>query len=210
MVLADIYDPFLERLVAAAASLRIGPAEEPGDRLGPVISRAAQERILAAIEQGKKEATLRWQGPVPPDPQACYVPPTIFTEVPPHSRLFREKIFGPVLSITRAEDFTEALALANDSEFALTGGCYSRSPVNLERAKHELVCGNLYLNRGITGALVQRQPFGGFKMSGGGTKAGGHEYLLNFLVPRVITENCLRRAPAETQSHRQAPSFQLW
>ena len=97
------------------------------------------------------------------------------------------------------EDFDEALQLANDSEFALTGGCYSRSPVNIERAKNELVCGNLYINRTITGAIVERQPFGGFKMSGGGTKAGGAEYLESFLLPRVVTENCLRRgfAPDE-------------
>ena len=89
--------------------------------------------------------------------------------------------------------------LANDCAFTLTGGLYSRSPVNIERAKAELVCGNLYINRGITGAIVGRLPFGGFKMSGGGTKAGGREYLQHFLVPRVITENCLRRgfAPAE-------------
>src|SRR5207253_10163558 len=119
--------------------------------------------------------------------------------VPPASRLFREEIFGPVLSVSKAKDFDQALELANDSEFALTGGCYSRSPLNLERAKAELVCGNLYLNRTITGAIVERQPFGGFKMSGGGTKAGGREYVQNFLVPRVITENCLRRgfAPAD-------------
>jgi RHH-type proline utilization regulon transcriptional repressor/proline dehydrogenase/delta 1-pyrroline-5-carboxylate dehydrogenase len=113
--------------------------------------------------------------------------------------LFREEIFGPVLSVSKARDFDEALGLANDSEFALTGGCFSRSPKNIERARAELVCGNLYINRGTTGALVERQPFGGFKMSGGGTKAGGREYLQNFLVPRVVTENCLRRgfAPAD-------------
>ena len=89
--------------------------------------------------------------------------------------------------------------MANDSEFALTGGCYSRSPVNIQRVKAELVCGNLYLNRAITGAIVERQPFGGFKMSGAGTKAGGREYLQHFMVPQVITENCLRRgfAPLE-------------
>jgi RHH-type proline utilization regulon transcriptional repressor/proline dehydrogenase/delta 1-pyrroline-5-carboxylate dehydrogenase len=199
IVLAEGHDKFMERFVAAAASMTIGPAEEPGGTLGPVISREAQQRILAMIEAGKKEAKLAWQGRVPDEPLACYVPPTIFTEVPRDSRLFREEIFGPVLAVTRARDFDEALALANDSEFALTGGCYSRSPVNIERAKAELVCGNLYINRGITGALVGRQPFGGFKMSGGGTKAGGREYLQNFLVPRVITENCLRRgfAPAE-------------
>jgi RHH-type proline utilization regulon transcriptional repressor/proline dehydrogenase/delta 1-pyrroline-5-carboxylate dehydrogenase len=139
---------------------------------------------------------------VPNDPSACYVPPTIFTDVPRASRSFREEIFGPVLSITKAKDFDEALALANDCAFALTGGLYSRSPVNIERAKNELVCGNLYINRTITGAIVGRQPFGGFKMSGGGMKAGGREYLQNFLVPRVVTENCLRRgfAPIEEES----------
>jgi RHH-type transcriptional regulator, proline utilization regulon repressor / proline dehydrogenase / delta 1-pyrroline-5-carboxylate dehydrogenase len=199
IVLEDNYDKFLERLTAAAASLHIGPAEVPGNIVGPVINRESQQRILRIIEAGKTQARLIWQGSVPGDPRACYVPPTIFAEVPPDSQLFREEIFGPVLAITRAKDFDQALALANESEFALTGGCYSRSPKNLERVKAELICGNLYINRGITGAIVERQPFGGFKMSGGGTKAGGREYLENFMVPRVITENCLRRgfAPAE-------------
>jgi RHH-type proline utilization regulon transcriptional repressor/proline dehydrogenase/delta 1-pyrroline-5-carboxylate dehydrogenase len=199
VVLEDNYEKFLSRLIAAASSLRVGPAEIPGNLIGPVISREAQQRILAIIDAGKTDAQLTWQGSVPDDPNACYVPPTIFTEVPPNSRLFREEIFGPVLSVTRAKNFDEALALANDSDFALTGGCYSRSPENIARVKSELVCGNLYINRPITGALVERQPFGGFKMSGGGTKAGGHEYLQNFLIPRVVTENCLRRgfAPKE-------------
>ena len=192
-MLADSYERFLERLIAAANSLRVGPAEVPGNIIGPVINRAAQQRILAVIEAGQKEATLTWQGPVPDDANACDVPPTIFIDVPSDSRLFRAEIFGPVLAVTQAKDFDAALALANQSEFALTGGCYSRSPVNIERAKTELVCGNLYINRGITGALVERQPFGGFRMSGGGTKAGGRGYLQDFLVPRVVTENCLRR-----------------
>ncbi len=193
IVLADNYEKFVERLIAAAASLRVGPAEEPGAIIGPVIDRASQERMLAVIEAGKREATLAWQGPVPNDPDACYVPPTIFTDVPAASRLFREEIFGPVLSVTRAASFDAALALANDCAFALTGGIYSRSPAHIERAKAELVCGNLYINRGITGAVVGRQPFGGFKMSGGGTKAGGSEYLQHFMLPRTVTENCLRR-----------------
>jgi RHH-type proline utilization regulon transcriptional repressor/proline dehydrogenase/delta 1-pyrroline-5-carboxylate dehydrogenase len=201
VVLADNYDKFVERLIAAAGSLRIGPAETPGTSIGPVIGRDAQKKILGIIESGKKEAKLAWQGTVPNEPEACYVPPTIFTEVPSSSRLFREEIFGPVLAVSKARDFDQALALANDSEFALTGGCYSRSPVNIERVKAELVCGNLYINRSITGAIVERQPFGGFKMSGGGTKAGGREYLHQFLVPRVITENCLRRgfAPSDDE-----------
>ena len=168
----------------------------PGNLVGPVISRDAQQRILGIIKEGAKEAKLAWQGRDPDDPNACYVPPTIFMDVPPDSRLFREEIFGPVLAVSKAKDFDEAIALANDSEFALTAGCYSRSPSHLERAKAELICGNLYLNRTITGAIVERQPFGGFKMSGGGTKAGGREYLQNFLIPRVITENCLRRGVA--------------
>ncbi len=201
VVLADNYQRFLERLIAAAASLRVGPAEVPGNIIGPVINREAQQRILEVIEGGRKEATLAWQGVVPNNPDACYVPPAIFTDVRPDSRLFREEIFGPVLAVTRAKDFEAALTLANDSEFALTGGCYSRSPANIERVKAAMVCGNLYINRTITGAVVERQPFGGFRMSGGGTKAGGREYLQNFLVPRVVAENCLRRgfAPAEQE-----------
>jgi RHH-type proline utilization regulon transcriptional repressor/proline dehydrogenase/delta 1-pyrroline-5-carboxylate dehydrogenase len=199
IVLQQNYEKFLARLVAAASSMRVGPAELPGTVIGPVISREAQQRILSVIEAGKKEAALAWQGPVPDAPNATYVPPTIFTDVPPNSRLFRDEIFGPVLAVTKARDFDEALTLANDSEFALTGGCYSRSPENIERVKNELECGNLYINRPVTGAIVERQPFGGFKMSGSGTKAGGPEYLQNFLVPRVVTENCLRRgfAPVE-------------
>jgi len=199
IVHAENYDRFLERLIAATASLRVGPPEQPGNIIGPVIDRGAQQRILAMIEAGKKEATLAWLGEVPVDPDACYVPPAIFTGVTPSCRIFREEIFGPVLAVSKAKDFDEALALANDCAFALTGGICSRSPANIDRAKAEMVCGNLYINRPITGAIVGRQPFGGFKMSGGGTKAGGREYLQQFLLPRVITENCLRSgfAPSE-------------
>jgi RHH-type proline utilization regulon transcriptional repressor/proline dehydrogenase/delta 1-pyrroline-5-carboxylate dehydrogenase len=166
--------------------MHVGPAEEPGALIGPVIDRPAQQRILAVIEKGKTEARLAWQGKVPADANACWVTPTSFTDVPATSSLFREEIFGPVLSITKAKTFEEALALATGCAFALTGGLYSRSPVNIERAKAELVCGNLYINRGITGAIVGRQPFGGFKMSGGGTKAGDREYLQHFPVLRDV------------------------
>src|SRR5256885_15301416 len=148
IVLADNYDKFIERLIAAAASMRIGPAEDPKNFVGPVINRSAQQRILSIIEAGKAEAKLTWQGSVPDAPNACYVAPAIFTDVPASSRLFREEIFGPVLAVSKAADFEEAIALANDSEFALTGGCFSRSPTNIERVKAELVCGNLYINRG--------------------------------------------------------------
>ncbi|MGB8355254.1 MAG: proline dehydrogenase family protein [Chthoniobacteraceae bacterium] len=198
IVLAKNYDRFLERLIAATASLRVGPGEEPGNVIGPVIDREAHERILAMIEVGRQEATLAWEGESVGNPDACFVPLAIFTDVKPGCRIFREEIFGPVLAVCKAKDFDEAMALANDCAFALTGGICSRSPVNIERAKAEMVCGNLYINRPITGAMVGRQPFGGFKMSGGGTKAGGREYLQQFLVARVVAENCLRNgyAPA--------------
>jgi len=209
VVLAENHDRFIERLIAAAASMRIGPAETPGTLIGPVISRQAQQRLNAVVTDAKREATLAWEGVVPTDPEGCYVSPAIFTGVPSNSRLWREELFGPVLAIRKARDFDEALTLANDSEFALTGGCFSRSPANIALAESGMVCGNLYINRAITGALVERQPFGGFKMSGGGTKGGGREYLQNFLVPRVVTENRLRRgfAPEETEPTISRPDL---
>ena len=113
--------------------------------------------------------------------------------MPPDSPLAQEEIFGPVLSVLQARDFTEALELANHTRFALTGGVYSRSPSNLSRAKNEFRVGNLYLNRKITGAMVGRQPFGGRKMSGIGNKTGGPDYLMQFTEARTVTENTIRR-----------------
>jgi len=154
---------------------------------------------LEAFEAGKKEGKLAFQGHVPPG-KGYFIPPTIFTDVSPRARIAQEEIFGPVLCVFKARDLDEALAWANGTEYALIGGFFSRSPGNIERVKNELEAGNVYINRGITGALVARQPFGGFKMSGGGTKAGGRAYLLHFLLPRVVTENEMRRgfAPEET------------
>ena len=111
----------------------------------------------------------------------------------PDSRLARDEIFGPVLAVIRVRNLDQAFSIANGTDYALTGGLYSRSPKHLQRAREEFSVGNLYLNRGITGALVQRQPFGGFKMSGIGTKAGGPDYLLQFLLPVSISENTMRR-----------------
>ncbi len=189
------HDEFMGRLRAEAARLRIGRAEDEGSTVVPVISREAQRRIIRIVTEAEKTHRIAWRGEPPADEQACFVPPVIFEDVPPSSRLFREEIFGPVVAVTRARDFVHALALANDSDFALTGGVFSRDEGNLARAKAEFQCGNLYLNRPITGALVGRQPFGGFRMSGGGTKAGGREYLQHFLFPRVVTENVRGRSP---------------
>ena len=209
IVLEENYDRFVERLVEAASCLRVGPPEEPGVQVGPVIDREAFERIHRYLEIGRGEATLAFQGEPPANAgDGYFVPPTIFTDVRPDARLAREEIFGPVLTILRARDLDEALRIANDTEFALTGGCYSRSPANLARVRRELRVGNLYLNRTITGAIVGRHPFGGFAMSGGGTKAGGRDYLLNFLHPRVVTENVLRRGFAPVEDGEAEPQLE--
>ena len=129
----------------------------------------------------------------PLDEEGYYVGPHIFAEVPPSAVIAQEEIFGPVLAVIKARDLSHALEIANGVPYALTGGFYSRSPANIARVRHEFRVGNLYINRKITGALVGRQPFGGFKLSGIGSKAGGPEYLLQFVVPRTITENTMRR-----------------
>jgi RHH-type transcriptional regulator, proline utilization regulon repressor / proline dehydrogenase / delta 1-pyrroline-5-carboxylate dehydrogenase len=191
IVLDDVYESFVERFVAACGALPVGDPSLPGTVVGPVIDADAQKKILGLIDQGKKEAKLAFQGTAPGD--AYFVPPTVFANVKPEHVIAREEIFGPVIAILRAKNLDEAFALVNGTDYALTGGMFSRSPKALERAQNELLVGNLYLNRGITGAIVERHPFGGFKMSGGGTKAGGKEYLQNFLFPRAIAENVMRR-----------------
>ena len=203
IVLEENYDRVLERLLAAAASLRVGNPEEPGISVGPVVDERAYNRILEMIEAGKKEATLAYQAKEIPK-EGYFIPPTIFTDVKPTARIAREEIFGPVLSVIKVRDLDEALEVANGVDYALTGGFFSRSPANIERVKAELVAGNVYINRSCTGAVVGRHPFGGFKMSGGGTKAGGRDYLLQFLIPRIVTENIMRHgfAPEETPRFR--------
>ena len=129
----------------------------------------------------------------------------IVADVQPDARIAQEEIFGPVLAVLRARDLDDALAIANGTEYALTGGLYSRSPANIERVKREFRVGNLYINRPITGALVDRQPFGGFKLSGIGTKAGGPDYLREFLLTRTVTENTMRRGFAPSRRPRRPP-----
>jgi len=201
IVLEDVYDTFLERLVECARSILIGPPEEPGTQLGPVIDRSALESIQGYIEKGRQEARealcvdtseLRRKG--------YFLGPTIFAEVPPDAAVAQEEIFGPVLSVIKVRTFAEALQVANGTDYALTGGLYSRSPANIERVKREMEVGNLYINRKITGAIVQRQPFGGFKLSGIGSKAGGPDYLVQFMIPRTRTENVMRHGFAPVQA----------
>src|SRR5213596_1364643 len=203
ILLEENYDRVMERLIPAAASLRIGNPEEPSMMVGPVIDEAAYRRILDYIEIGKSEATLAYQAKDVP-PHGYFIPPTIFTGVKPNMRIAREEIFGPVLSVIKVRDLDEAFEVANGTDYALTAGFFSRSPADIERVKGQLEAGNVYINRSCTGAIVGRHPFGGFKMSGGGTKAGGEDYLLQFLLPRVVTENITRHgfAPEETPQYR--------
>jgi RHH-type proline utilization regulon transcriptional repressor/proline dehydrogenase/delta 1-pyrroline-5-carboxylate dehydrogenase len=199
IVVEPLYDQFLHRLIEATKSLAVAPAESPGCSLGPVIDAESRDRILRMIETGKTEAKLVYAADIGPLANDGYfVGPHIFADVPPSASIAQEEIFGPVLAAIRARDLDEALAIANGTRFALTGGFFSRSPGNVERVRREFRVGNLYINRKTTGALVDRQPFGGFKLSGIGSKAGGPDYLLQFLVPRSITENTLRRGFAPT------------
>ena len=203
ILLEENYDRVMERLLSAAGSLRVGNPEEPGMMVGPVIDEAAYKRIQEYIEIGKSEATLAYQAKEVP-PEGYFIPPTIFSGVKPNMRIAREEIFGPVLSVIKVRDLDEAFEVANGTDYALTAGFFSRSPADIDRAKAEIEAGNVYINRSCTGAVVGRHPFGGFKMSGGGTKAGGADYLLQFLLPRVVTENVTRHgfAPEEVPEYR--------
>ncbi|MFN6527155.1 L-glutamate gamma-semialdehyde dehydrogenase [Nostoc sp. ChiSLP03a] len=197
IVLEPIYDAFVQRLVEATKSLNIGEAELPSTQVGPVIDANARERIREYIEKGKAEAEVALELPAPE--QGYFIGPVIFSEVSPNAVISQEEIFGPVLAVIRVKDFQEALAVANGTNYALTGGLYSRTPSHIQQAQTEFEVGNLYINRNITGAIVGRQPFGGFKLSGVGSKAGGPDYLLQFLEPRAVTENIQRQgfAPIE-------------
>ncbi len=202
IVLDAVYDRFVPRLVDAARGLSLGPADDPATAVPPVIDAAARNAILRSIETGRTEATCALS--LDPTPLiertgGHFVGPTIFTDVPPAASIAQNEIFGPVLSVIRARDFAHALEIFNGVDYALTGGVYSRSPANISLARQNCECGNLFINRAITGARVDLQPFGGFKLSGLGSKTGGPDYLIQFCEPRCITENTLRRgfAPSD-------------
>jgi RHH-type proline utilization regulon transcriptional repressor/proline dehydrogenase/delta 1-pyrroline-5-carboxylate dehydrogenase len=191
VVLADCFDRFMERFAEAVKGIRVGTPEDPANFVGPLIEEKARERFgeYLAIARGEGRVEAQAQAPA----GGFYVAPTVVTDLPASSRLLREEIFGPLVAVIRVRNMDEALVVANDSEYALTGGLYSRSPANMRKAVLEFSVGNLYINRGITGAIVGRQPFGGSRLSGVGSKAGGPDYLLQFLEPRVVTENTMRR-----------------
>jgi RHH-type proline utilization regulon transcriptional repressor/proline dehydrogenase/delta 1-pyrroline-5-carboxylate dehydrogenase len=199
IALPRIRERLVRRAIEATESLRMGDPANPAVSIGPLIDETARNRVRKIIETGRRKATLAFEGEVTQS-TGWFVAPVIFTNVAPDSPLAQEEIFGPVLSVIDAEDLDAALRIANGTPYALTGGFFSRSPRRIERVKAEFHVGNLYVNRGITGAFVARHPFGGFGMSGGGTKAGGPDYLLNFLFPKVIAENVVRRGSAPQQT----------
>jgi RHH-type proline utilization regulon transcriptional repressor/proline dehydrogenase/delta 1-pyrroline-5-carboxylate dehydrogenase len=200
IVLAPVYERFLRRLAAATESLIVGPATDPSTRVGPVIDEQARQRLSAAIADGERACRLVARAPLPADARrGRYVPPVVFAEVPAAHPLLTRELFGPVVAVVAAADFDAALCEAMNTEYGLTGALFSRSPRHLQRAAREFRVGNLYLNRGCTGARVHRQPFGGARMSGVGSQAGGPDYLRQFVIPRVICESTFRKgfAPME-------------
>ena len=184
IVVQDVYDEFLRRLVRRAGGIRPGDVTG-GAWMGPVASQSQFRKVKEYIDIGKEEGALVLGGKAD-DTDGWFVQPTIFADVRPDARIAREEIFGPVLAVIRAWDYDEALAIANDTEYGLTGAVYTRDPNKIQRAEEEFHVGNLYINRKCTGALVGVHPFGGFNMSGTDSKAGGKDYLLLFLQPKSI------------------------
>ena len=187
----EIYDQVLEAAVEMTKRLKVGDPRNAEIDLGPVGDKRYYEKVLQYIEIGKGEGRLMCGGgasPLSAETGGYFVQPTIFADVDPRARIGQEEIFGPVVAFHKAPDFRTAIYMANDTEYGLTGAVYSKSREHLEYARQEYMVGNLYFNRKCTGALVGVHPFGGFKMSGTDSKAGGHDYLTLFLQAKSVSE----------------------
>jgi len=187
IVVAPVYDVFLEKLRQRVEQITVGPAERQENYMGPVINAKAKSSILKYIDVGKTEGRLVIGGEEAAG-KGHFVKPTVFADIPPTARMAQEEIFGPVLAVIRAASFDEALVIANNTEYGLTGAVYTQDRKKLEKAADEFFVGNLYLNRKCTGALVGAHPFGGFNMSGTDSKAGGNDYLLLLTQAKVVSE----------------------
>jgi len=187
IVLEQVYDQLLELISAKTKALSVGPSEDPAMYMGPVINAAAEKKILEYIEIGKKEGRLLTGGAKAAG-DGYFIQPTIFADIQPGARLDQEEIFGPVLAVIKVKDFDQALAIANATEYGLTGAVWTRDRYKIEKAKDTFHVGNLYINRKCTGAMVGAHPFGGFNMSGTDSKAGGMDYLGLFLQAKSIAE----------------------
>ncbi len=182
-----VYDAFLDKLKSKVETLTMGPSDEVQNYMGPVISKRAMDSILKYIEVGKGEGRVITGGEHSGG-DGYFVKPTVIADVDSKNRIFQEEIFGPVLAVTKARDFDHALELANDSEYGLTGAVFTTNNAKAEKAKRQFFVGNLYINRKCTGAMVGAHPFGGFNMSGTDSKAGGPDYLLQFVQGKSIAE----------------------
>ncbi|UCF78190.1 MAG: L-glutamate gamma-semialdehyde dehydrogenase [Candidatus Eiseniibacteriota bacterium] len=187
IVVKGVYQKFIEKLIPKVRAISVGPTDSYENTMGPVINQAAMNTIMEYIEAGKTEGKLILGGTTAPG-NGYFIRPTIFKDVHPKARISKEEIFGPVLAITKADDFDDAIAIANDTEYGLTGSVYTKSRNRIEKAKRLFHVGNLYFNRKCTGALVGAHPFGGFNMSGTDSKAGGRDYLMLFTQAKTISE----------------------
>jgi 1-pyrroline-5-carboxylate dehydrogenase len=187
IVVDSVYDDFVRRVEERVRAIKVGAPDDPANLMGPVVSESAKKKILEYIETGKREGRLVAGGATLPG-EGHFVEPTVIADVDPKAVIAQEEIFGPVLAIIRAKDFDDALAIANNTVYGLTGSVYTRSRAKIERARRRFHVGNLYFNRKCTGALVGVHPFGGFNMSGTDSKAGGRDYLLLFLQAKSISE----------------------
>ena len=182
-----VYDEVLSRVAEKTKGITIGEAIDPTTYLGPVIDEAAYQKIQSYIEIGRKEGELVCGGGTVGE-TGYFIQPTIFSEVNPDARIMKEEIFGPVVAFTRAKDFTQAMEIANNTEYGLTGAIFTKDRQLIEKARDEFHVGNLYFNRKCTGAMVGAHPFGGFNMSGTDSKAGGKDYLLLFTQAKLSSE----------------------
>ncbi|HYX40173.1 MAG TPA: L-glutamate gamma-semialdehyde dehydrogenase, partial [Pyrinomonadaceae bacterium] len=185
---ADVYEPMLERIVARTESLQVGDPTLQATSMSAVINQKAFKTINDYIERGKAEGGRVVAGGGADGEEGFFIEPTVIADVKAGATIEQEEIFGPVLAVIKAQDFDDALAIANDTQYGLTGAVYSNDPEKLERARREFHVGNLYLNRKCTGALVGVHPFGGFNMSGTDSKAGGRDYLGLFMQAKVSAE----------------------
>ncbi len=187
VVVEDVYDQVLNRVVELTNQLTVGNPTDPGNFMGPVIDQNAFAKINNYIEIGKQEGKLM-AGGEGDDSTGFFIKPTIFADLDPKARIMQEEIFGPVVGFTKAKDFTEAIEIANNTEYGLTGAVITKNRAHMEQAREDFHVGNLYFNRGCTGAIVGYQPFGGFNMSGTDSKAGGPDYLLLHMQAKTTSE----------------------
>ena len=191
IIVESVYDQIVEKVVERTKKLTIGDPSQPDTYMGAVIDPKAFNKIKEYIDIGKKEGRLLVGGETKGEENGYFIPPTIFADIKPNDRLSQEEIFGPVLAFIKAKDFDDALQIANNTEYGLTGAVFTKDEERLERATEDFHVGNLYLNRKCTGALVGVQPFGGFNMSGTDSKAGGPDYLLLFTHGKSVTKRII-------------------